>query len=381
MWNWLTKPDETYSWAFGVRVILKALALFALANLLFALINPMPALGRLSLYNLVVPGRDRLPYGENPTESYNLNTFNVPAMFAAHDISQPKADDEYRVLLIGDSSVWGFLLEPNQTLSAYLNAMDLTHEDGREMVFYNLGYPIMSLTKDLLILDEALNYQPDAVLWLVTLESMPREKQLFPPLVQNNVERVRDLITRLDLDIDPDDSRFVESEFVERTIVGQRRELADLLRLQIYGFAWSATDIDHAWNGYEPLTRDFDTDVSWEGFDTPQAFTYDDFTDILALDVLAGGIALLEARDIPVTIVNEPIFISEGENSDLRYNFWYPRWIYDQYRDFMDEATTRNGWQYIDLWDIVAGDEFTDSPVHMTPMGTHQLADALADTP
>ena len=40
---------------------------------------------------------------------------------------------------------------------------------------------------------------------------------------------------------DPDDRRFVEPGFLERTIAGQRRALADLIRLQLYGFSWAAT--------------------------------------------------------------------------------------------------------------------------------------------
>ncbi|MFN8450525.1 MAG: hypothetical protein U0521_18550 [Anaerolineae bacterium] len=41
--------------------------LFVVCNLVFALLDPVEALGRVSLYNVVVPGRERLPYGENPS--------------------------------------------------------------------------------------------------------------------------------------------------------------------------------------------------------------------------------------------------------------------------------------------------------------------------
>ena len=37
--------------------------------LLFAAFLPLEGLGRLSLYNWLLPGRQRLPYGENPAES------------------------------------------------------------------------------------------------------------------------------------------------------------------------------------------------------------------------------------------------------------------------------------------------------------------------
>ncbi len=44
-------------------------------------------------------------------------------MFASHEISAgAKPADEFRVILIGDSSTWGFLLPADQTLAAYLNA-------------------------------------------------------------------------------------------------------------------------------------------------------------------------------------------------------------------------------------------------------------------
>src|ERR1043165_6353201 len=116
-WNWLTKPTTPYTWRFVRNVVIKGLLLFALVNLLFALINPLPLLGRISAYNVLVPGRDRLPYGENPDQSYNLSLLNLDAMFASHIIAgTPKAADEYRVLLVGDSSVWGVLLNPEQTL-------------------------------------------------------------------------------------------------------------------------------------------------------------------------------------------------------------------------------------------------------------------------
>jgi hypothetical protein len=76
-------------------------------------------------------------------------------------------------------------------------------------------------------------------------------------------------------------------------------------------------------------------------------------------------------------IVNEPIFISSGANSDLRYNSWYPRWAYDQYRALLAQEARANGWQYLDLWDSIDPAEFTDSPVHLTAVGTRGLAELI----
>jgi hypothetical protein len=48
------------------------------------------------------------------------------------------------------------------------------------------------------------------------------------------------------LNLDPSDPRFVAPDFLGKTIVGQRRNLADWLRLQALGFSWAATGIDQA---------------------------------------------------------------------------------------------------------------------------------------
>lgn len=361
------------SWKAAIRIIVKAALLFVALNVLFALLNPLEALGRLSLYNTILPGRLRLPYGENPAESYNLSLYNIPAMFASHVVSQPKPADEYHVMLIGDSGTWGWLLENDETLAAQVNAAGY-QVDGRRVSAYNLAYPIMALSKDLLLLDEAMAYQPDLVIWMVTLQSFPREQQLFPPLVQNNAERVRRLIDTYDLNLDPNDPRLVTPSLAERTIVGQRRALADWLRLQVYGFSWAFTGIDQAIpEEYPRRASDFEEDLSWDSFDQPTELTIND----LAFDVLAAGIA--RAGDVPVIVVNEPTYISSGRNSDLRYNAFYPRWAYDAYRELLDEQAQANGWRYLDLWDAIPPDEFTDTPVHLTPQGILMLSEHVGE--
>jgi hypothetical protein len=361
------------SWGFPLRVVGKALILFFLLNLLFAAISPMETMGRMSLYNWLLPGRERLPYGENSALAYNLSLFNVPAMLASHRVQMPKAEDEYRVLLIGDSGSWGWFLENEDTLAGQLNALDLRRGDGKRIVVYNLAYPVMSLTKDLMFLDVARQYEPDLILWPVTLESFPREKQLFAPIVQQNPKRVRPLIETYNLGLDTVDARFADPTFLERTAVGQRRNLADLIRLQLYGFSWAATGVDqYIPEEITPRRSDFETDISWQSYQEAVTFTDED----LAWEVLDAGRAM--AGKVPVMLVNEPMYISSGTNSDLRYNSFYPRWAYDQYRQLLGEKAQNEGWLYLDLWDQIAPEKFTDTPVHLSPEGSKRFAELLA---
>jgi len=155
------------------NVLIKGLGLFIVFNLLWTLVDA-PKLGTLSLYNHLFRGRERFPFGENPSESYNLSLYNLYAMFESMRLDAVEVPvDEFRVLVIGDSSTWGTLLRPEETLAGQLDALHLTASDGRRVRFYNLGYPTLSLTKDLMVLQEAMQYQPDLILWPLTLESFP----------------------------------------------------------------------------------------------------------------------------------------------------------------------------------------------------------------
>ena len=332
-WKWLYNPAAPFNWRFILNVLIRAAVLFVALNLLFALANPLPTLGRVSAYNLLFEGRERLPYGENPSVAYNLSLYQLDAMFASHKLAGADHDGEYRVLLIGDSSMWGILLKPEDTLAGQINAGDYHTADGQRVRAYNLGYPTMSLTKDLMLLDYATRYDPDLIVWLFTLESFGQETQLDPAIVQNNPDRVKPLIEKYDLNQDTDDPRFVELSFQDKTIIEQRRALADLLRLQLYGVPWAITGIDQEYrDDYTPRAIDLRDDDTWQGY-KPQTFTEND----LAFDVLRAGIQI--AGETPVLFINEPMFISDGENSDIRYNVFFPIWAYDDFRRLLAEQT------------------------------------------
>jgi hypothetical protein len=349
-----------------LAVLIKATLLFVSFNFAFILLSDVP-LGKLSLYNIVFTGRERFPFGET-RESYNLSLFNLDAMFASHILTgTEKAPNEYRVLLIGDSSVWGTLLTPEQTLAGQLNASSST-ACGKTVKAYNLGYPTISLTKDLMIIDQATQYKPDLIIWLTTLEAFPKEKQFDSPIVANNAKRIRELIFKYDLNASANDPALNQLSKQEQTFVSRRRAVADLIRLQIYGVLWSSTGIDQVYpENYERAQIDLEANDDFHGLNT--------FNDALAMDVLDAGLS----TSIPTLLVNEPILISNGLNSDIRYNFYYPRWAYDEYRQLLTEYARVYNWNYLDLWDVVPMNEFTNSAIHLTSSGENILAERIAE--
>jgi hypothetical protein len=358
------KKENLFQWRVLIRVVIKALVLFAIVNVSFALIHPLPALGRISAYNKLFPGRERFPFGEDPAAAYNFSLYSYDAMYASHRISADiKPADEFRVAVIGDSSTWGTLLKPQETLVGQLNAADLEMTDGRMVKFHNLGYPTLSLFKDLMIIERSMVYQPDLIIWLVTLDSFPVEKQLVSPIVVNNGLEALALIDKYELDFQDYTDELVFPGFWQQTLIGQRRALSDLARLQLYGVMWSATGIDQVYPAeYPPAQRDLADDVSFYERQPPALKR-----ESLALDVISAGIKA--AENVPVILINEPILISNGKNSDVRFNFYYPRWAYDQYRQILAQDADEHNWNYLDVWDVVPEEEFTNSAIHRTPAG------------
>ncbi len=134
---------------------------------------------------------------------------------------------------------------------------------------------------------------------------------------------------------------------------------------------WAATGIDQDIpETYTLRQDDLTDDVTFHDL-TPAEFS----SSVLAMDVLQAGIKI--AGDTPILLVNEPMFISQGKNSDLRYNFFYPRWAYDDYRAILQTFSTTHQLNYLDLWDLIPAQEFTNSAVHLTPEGNLQYAQRL----
>src|SRR5512147_706029 len=136
-----------------LRLVVKAVCLFVIINIFYALLNPQ--VSEVSAYNILFPGRTRLPF-DSP---FSVMIERVDAMLPSHLISAPKAQDEYRVVLLGDSSIWGENLHADEIISEQWNRLNMRCGD-KTIRVYDLGYPHPSVIKDLIILEKAVEYEP-----------------------------------------------------------------------------------------------------------------------------------------------------------------------------------------------------------------------------
>jgi hypothetical protein len=362
----------------ALRVIIKALLLFAAFNLLFALLDP--PIGKITAYNSLWPGRVRFPYAESP-EYYSLG-YNAPviedfdAMFGAHILSAgPKPADEFRVLLLGDSSTWGGHVGPQDMLAGQFNRLGLVSCDGRRIKAYDLGYPWPSLLRDTLILDRAMQYQPDMIVWLVTLHSFekkPADRDFLVP----HAERMAEVVARHQLKLPRAYSNPRSQTLWDKTLIAQRSRLKNLVLNQTYGAMWAATGIDN-YNGlsadHPVFPQDVEADVSY--FDYRSASDSPLLVRSLMFDILRVGHEI--AGRTPLIVVNEPIFIVSGRNSGLRYNDLYPRWAYDAYRQSLTDWMGARGYPFYDFWNVLPASEFSNEMFHRDPRGESRFANLL----
>lgn len=338
------------------------LLFLALLTGLWQLLQPLNFLNRVSLYNHVFPGRDRLPFGESPRTAYNFSIGSLDAAFASHRISGAGRKDPgtLRVITVGDSSSWGTLLRPEETLCGQLNGKALS--GGKVIDCYNLAYPTLSLAKDTMILNRALKYDPDLILWPLTMESFPADKQSDNALIRANWDEYLSLF--------PDSGTAWGTGSGHGSLWDQRREAADWLRLQLYGLMWAGTGIDQDYpENYPAPQLDLEADNSFHGFEGP--LPYEEFVwNILDQAMTLSG-------EIPVMLVNEPMLISNGENSEIRYNYYYPRQAYDSWREALHSRAEKNGWKLLDLWDSLPADAFTNSAIHYNAESAGLLAERV----
>lgn len=347
------------------RVLLKGVLLFLAFE--YALLSLHPDLGFLNAYAALDLQRERFPISTLSPVDDALDVGNLDAMFASHIVSRPKDPNEYRVLVLGDSAVWGIGLKPEQTLPDQLDALGLTCGD-KKMRFYNLSFPRSSATKDLMILDKAMQYQPDMIVWLITWYTLMPKTRVDHWLVVQNPAEFYKLGRRFDF-LPKEDSR---PPTLADQILAQQRALFRVARYQLYSLIQLATGLDQIPGPPEVLPAELSSDIVFERLKPPTLKKSD-----VSLDQIQDFYQL--AGNTPVLLINEPMLVLSGiPNSDVRYNDYYPRWVYDQYRQYLGEVAAQNGWDYLDLWNIYPPDHYTDTPLHLTPDGERQFAQDLA---
>jgi hypothetical protein len=354
------------------RVIVKAIVIFSILN--FAFISLYPWISNEQVYNHIVPGRLRFPWAQPEFEqsAHSLSLYdNMDAMLASHVISaKDKPSGEFRVFFLGDSSIWGDGISVSETLPEQINKLDLLNCRNQRIVAYNLALPSLYIMKDLLILNEALKYKPDMIVWGVTLRSLADSDQNAALFLPSQSDEALYLINRYKLNIST--AILKPRTMWDQTLLVNRANLKNLVIFQADALPWIATGVD----GRNTVLLQ---DQVGNNIDPKSVYMLHGSTispNGLMLDVLNSADSL--SYPVPILIFNEPIFIATGKNSQQYYDAYYPRLIYDQYRNILADWARSYHQPYIDVWDNVSNSDFTDTPFHLSANGEKQLASILS---
>lgn len=287
----------------------------------------------------IPPERSQLRYSDTVT--------NLDVLFASHIIAnRPKAANEYRVVLIGDSGTWEDYMPSSETLAGRINAAGLQTCNSRTVKVYNMALRATSLVKDLVFIDKVMEYEPDLVLWFLTLNTFRPESQLSGKnFLPKNRVYIQNLSNRYDLGLNP----------ASLSVNTQTEDQAwEIIR--------ASEEPPHV-DSYPALPNDQTTNINFTKILNPPTI----MTSELPFKLFYAGLRILYRTK--VLVINEPIFIANGKNSNLRYNQYYPRWVYDQYRSILLKQSIDHGWNYLDLWNAIPSPNFTGTALHRTPNG------------
>jgi lysophospholipase L1-like esterase len=149
---------------------------FLLAEFMIRLVAPQETgTSRLERFPAIYQDSDVMSYefkpgarvgARIPDRPYSISINNQGTRGPAFG---PKADDEYRVVLLGDSMTFGQGLDDNQTIAALLERQLASHL-GKKVTVINAGVPGWGPDQEALMLRQRVPaWQPDMVFWLVFL--------------------------------------------------------------------------------------------------------------------------------------------------------------------------------------------------------------------
>ena len=362
-----------------LRVFLKALALLIVFDVLQMALGLSSALDHWSIYRDLTPPTMRLGLANQIGDPawWRLNV-----LLDAHEIAQPKAPDEYRVVFLGDSSTFCLYCRAGEAIPKDLTDLGVTI-DGKHVRGYNLAYPGPDWLKDVLILKHALQYQPDAIVWLVTAKGSSDQPTPAEPDAH--------LITRLNAAELPDLQRrysfhvWEMAQFANADAWYQSSLLAQGGRIRDWLILMARTLHQAVINPGRDLTREYllpGPPVTQQPIKFPAEITselpgYGTLPNS-RWDLLLTGQRMAQEAGVPLLLVNEPIYIASGPHSDVNYNSDYERAVYDRFRSAMNMFTQDHQLSYLDLWNHLPPGEFSNTALHYNLQGNTHIAQEIA---
>lgn len=360
------------------RVLIKAIMLLIIFDATQIAFDLAGTLERWRLYRSFTPLTERLGLANQIGDPI---WWTIDPLLDAHQIAQPKASDEFRVIFLGDSATFCLYCRSTEAIPSVFTQLGAIF-DGKHVIGYNLAYPGSDWMKDILILKHALKYQPDAIVWLVTAKGagnqpLPQEPDAHL-IIRVNAAELPALARQFNLDT-WETERYADADaWYQRSIFTHGGRYRDWLLLVVRSFRnaliYPNKDLtqEYLLPGEPVITKPIpaiaEINSALPGYDT---FPNRQWT------LLRAGHQLAAEADVPLLVVNEPIYLASGPNTDVNYNPFYERNLYDRFRAALLDFTQQHTMTYLDLWNLLPAENFSNTSLHYNLEGNRRVAEAV----
>lgn len=317
--------------------------------------------------------------GGQRLHSVPISVYWLEPLLRQHELCwwSPHRPGELRVVLVGNSSVFGFPLPVEQTFAHLLN-QDFATEDVPAHVF-NLAWVNTYQLKDAVIIHDALPYQPDVILYPITLAEMQHAAPIIFPSVIQFFDSNASPLAALAAHPPPG---LAEPLALYRPVLESRRPVQwSFARLQEGGTFLRTAVQGHAQSVGRRLGAVQPTPPVWTA---GRQTTYDcsrtqadfdwQFRGWQSWNVLAYLEQIRSTRGVAAVVVNWPV---AHEPVGDCYNVRYPAAAFAEYNAWLRAETAARGLHYVDLHDLLPADFFLDS-LHVSAAGHRQIAEQLS---
>lgn len=315
------------------------------------------------------------------------HVFWLDPLFRQHEVCwrTPERPDEARVLLIGNSAIYGFPLPVEETVAYLLNR--LFSRDRVAAHVFNLAAVATYQLKDALIIHEALKYRPDMIVYPLTLAEFARypatlaDFAQLPPqpwhgllqVFESNRGTIQALAKEQPAGLsEPVDlfNKFLENSGTSWYGLAQE-QLGTLIRTAARA---------HARSLLRRLVPDAPPQTELPGrqthYDCGQTKRQMDlyYRDWQRWNIIAYLAQIRDATGVTVVLVNWPV---AHEPVGDCYNVRYTNAALEQYDVWLRAQAEERQLPYVDLHDMLRADEFVDS-LHVMAPGQRKIAERLA---
>lgn len=309
----------------------------------------------------------------------NPEVFWLEIMMRQHELCwrAPSAPAEQRVLLFGSSAVYGFPLPVEETVGWYLNEeIAAAH---RPAHVFNLAFVTPNQVRDALLIHEALAYDPDVIVYPLTLAEFRHIAPMWFPTSTRFFDMNDAALRRLAADPPAGLEEPVQRYATANVKNAGRRHVTDQLRdaglytRRLAGAAAAAftARINSPRPRHQPKAgkqqKEYDCSETERSM-----MSYANWKD---WNVLAYLEDLQRRRGIRVLVVHWPI---SHEPVGKCYSVRYTDAAVNDFADWIAAQAAQRQLAYLDLRTFIPNETFIDS-LHIKPEGHRMIATRIAD--